>query len=215
MQKRQDLKFLPLKTDCEIFYFKLKITNMKKLIAVASLFMSVLSYSQVHIGAKAGVNMNKIDGKNFNSNFDLGYQLGGFVYYDFTDFVGIQGELLFNQTNTKITDDYKDIFKDAFKKDKTLNYISVPVLVRLNTGGLITVVAGPQFSFLASGNQSVLENSKKLFKKTDFAFIAGAEVNFRPLTIYARYVWGFSDISNFGEKANSQQIQAGLSLRLL
>ncbi|WP_262494751.1 PorT family protein [Flavobacterium aquidurense] len=84
----------------------------------------------------------------------------------------------------------------------------------MNSEGLITVVAGPQFSFLASGNQSVLENGKKLFKKTDFAFVAGAEVNMRPLTLYARYVWGFSDVSDFGSKANSQQIQAGLSLRL-
>lgn len=187
---------------------------MKNFIAVITLLISVVSYSQVHVGAKAGANMNKIDGKNFNSDFELGYQLGGFVYVNFTDFLGIQGEVLFNQTNTKITDDYKDIFGNAFNKNKTLNYVSVPVLLRLNSEGLITVVAGPQFSFLASGNESVLDNSKKLFKKTDFAFIAGAEVNIRPLTIYARYVWGFSDVSDFGEKANSQQIQAGLSLRL-
>ncbi|KRB55542.1 porin family protein [Flavobacterium sp. Root186] len=187
---------------------------MKKIIAATALFMSIFGYSQVHLGVKGGVNMNKLDGKNFDSDFELGYQLGGFVYYNFTDFVGVQGEVVFNQTNTKITDNYKDIFKDAFKKDKTLNYVSVPVLLRLNSEGLITFMAGPQFSFLASGNQSVLDNSKKLFKKTDFAFVAGAEINIRPITIYGRYIWGFSDVSNFGEKANSQQIQAGLSLRL-
>ncbi|MCV9929731.1 PorT family protein [Flavobacterium sp. LS1R49] len=187
---------------------------MKKIIAVAALCMSVFSYGQVHLGAKAGVNLNKLDGKNFNSNFELGYQLGGFATVNFTDFLGVQGELLFNQTNTKVADNYRDVFNSAFKKGKTLNYISVPVLLRLNSEGLITVVAGPQFSFLASGNQSVLENGKKLFKKTDFAFIAGAEINIKPLTVYARYIWGFSDVSNFGGKANSQQIQAGLSLRL-
>lgn len=187
---------------------------MKKFIAATALLLSVFSYGQVHIGAKAGVNMNKLDGKNFDSDFELGYQLGGFVYVNFSDFLGVQGEVLFNQTNTKITDNYKDIFDNAFKKNKTLNYISVPVLLRLNSEGIITVVAGPQFSFLASGNENVLENGKKLFKKTDFAFVAGAEVNLRPLTLYARYVWGFSDISDFGEKANSQQIQAGLAVRL-
>ena len=188
---------------------------MKNFITATALFMSILGYSQIHVGVKGGVNMNKLDGKNFDSDFELGYQLGGFAYYNFTDFVGLQGEVLFNQTNTKITDNYKDIFNNAFKKDKTLNYISVPVLLRLNSEGLITVVAGPQFSFLASGNETVLNNSKKLFKKTDFAFVAGGEVNIRPLTIYARYVWGFSDVSDFGAKANSHQIQAGLSLRLL
>lgn len=188
---------------------------MKNFITATALFMSILCYSQIHIGVKGGVNMNKLNGKNFDSDFELGYQLGGFAYYNFTDFVGVQGEVLFNQTNTKITDNYKDIFNNAFKKDKTLNYISVPVLLRLNSEGLITVVSGPQFSFLASGNETILNNSKKLFKKTDFAFIAGAEVNIRPVTIYSRYVWGFSDVSDFGAKSNSHQIQVGLSLRLL
>lgn len=188
---------------------------MKNSIAIAAFLVSVLSYSQVHIGAKAGANLSKLDGKSFNSDFELGYQLGGFVYTNISDFVGIQGEVLFNQTNTKITDHYKDVFGNAFSKNKTLNYVSVPVLLRLNSEGLITILAGPQFSFLASGNETVLENSKKLFKKTDFAFVAGAEVNFRPITIYARYIWGFSDVSDFGGKANSQQIQAGLSVRLL
>lgn len=193
---------------------QIKRLKMKKIITATALFLSLFSYSQVHLGAKGGVNLNKLDGKNFDSDFELGYQLGGFAYYNFTDFLGIQGEVLFNQTNTKITDNYKDILDNAFKRGKSLNYVSVPVLLRLNSEGLISFVAGPQFSFLASGNQSVLNNSKKLFKKSDFAFVAGAEINIRPITIYGRYIWGFSDVSNFGEKANSQQIQAGLSVRL-
>ncbi|OXA70461.1 hypothetical protein B0A67_15710 [Flavobacterium aquidurense] len=187
---------------------------MKKFFLLTAMFFSFAGYSQFHIGAKAGANMNKLDGQAFDDGFEFGYQLGGFVYFNLTDFIGLQGEVLFNQTNTKLSNDYRDVFDNVFKKDKTLNYVSVPVLLRLNSEGLITIVTGPQFSFLANTDHSVSQNGKKLFKNTDFSFVAGAEVNIRPLTLYARYVWGFSDVSNFGDKANSQQIQAGLGLRL-
>ena len=187
---------------------------MKNFFLLFALFFALTGYSQIHIGAKAGANLTRLDGQAFDDNFEFGYQIGGFVYFNLTDFVGVQGEVLFNQTNTKISDDYRDVFDNAFKKDKTLNYVSVPVLLRLNSEGLITVVAGPQFSFLANNDESFRQNGKKLFKKTDFSFVAGAEINIRPLTIYARYVWGFSDVSDFGDKANSEQIQAGLALRL-
>ncbi|MFD2939147.1 porin family protein [Flavobacterium notoginsengisoli] len=187
---------------------------MKKFFLLSALFVALTGYSQIHIGAKAGANLSKLDGQAFDDKFEFGYQLGGFVYFNLTDFVGVQGEVLFNQTNTKVSDDYRDVFDNAFKKNKTLNYVSVPVLLRLNSEGLITILAGPQFSFLANNDDSFVKNGKKLFKKTDFSAVAGAEINIRPLTIYARYVWGFSDISDFGNKANSEQFQAGLSLRL-
>jgi hypothetical protein len=172
------------------------------------------SFAQFHLGAKAGANLTKIDSQSYDDSFELGFQVGGFAYYDFSDFIGIQAEVLFNQTNTKVTDEFSDVFGDAFDKDKTLNYISVPLLLRLNSGGLITINAGPQFSFLADGNETVLANGKKLFKDTDFSAVAGLELNLHPVIISARYVWGFSDISDVGEEANSHQIQLGVGLRL-
>ncbi|WP_417559123.1 porin family protein [Mesoflavibacter zeaxanthinifaciens] len=170
--------------------------------------------AQFHLGAKAGANLTKIDSQSYDDNFELGFQVGGFVYYDFSDFMGIQAEVLFNQTNTKVTDEFSDVFDDAFDKNKTLNYISVPLLLRLNSGGLITINAGPQFSFLADGNETVLANGKKLFKDTDFSAVAGLELNLHPVIISARYIWGFTDISDVGDKANSHQIQLGVGLRL-
>lgn len=188
--------------------------SILKIIVIFAVLFSSKGYSQLHLGIKAGANMNKLDGTSFDNKFELGYQVGGFIYYNLSENIGLQGEVLFNQTNTKLSDEYSDIFGSSLKRDKTLNYVSVPVLLRINTEGLVTIVAGPQFSFLADNEKSVVNNGKKLFKSTDFSALAGLELNLRPLTIYARYVWGFSDISDFGEKANSQQIQFGLGLRL-
>ncbi len=189
-------------------------TRIFLLFAFTLIFSNTICNAQFHLGVKAGANLTKLEGQAFNDSFELGYQLGGFVYYDITNYIGLQTEVLFNQTNTRITDDYSDVFDDVFDRDKTLNYISVPILLRLNTGGILTINAGPQFSFLADDDDSVVENGKKLFKNTDFAAVAGAEINFTPIIIYARYTWGFSNISDIGGKANSHQIQVGVGLML-
>ncbi|MDR6966885.1 hypothetical protein J2X31_000885 [Flavobacterium arsenatis] len=189
---------------------------MKKVLLIIAFpfLFTTASQAQLHVGLKAGANMTKLDGNAFSDDFELGYQLGGFFYYNVSRGVGFQTELLFSQTNTKVRDEFSDVIEGAFSGEKKLSYVTVPILLRLNSEGLINFTAGPQFSFLASDDDTVLENGKKLFKKTDFGVVAGAEVNFRPVTVYARYVWGFSDISEFGEKANSQQIQLGMGLRL-
>ena len=192
---------------------KNKITKLTAFIAI--MLLTTATYAQeFHLGAKAGANLGKVEGIAYDKNFKLGYQLGGFVEFDFNDSWGLQGEVLFSQTNTKLRDSYQSVWDDKFEKKKTLNYVSVPVLLKYNPSGLISLHAGPQFSFLANRDQSTWENGEKLFKDTDFSLVAGAEVNLGPLFAYGRYVWGYSDISNaLKEKATTQQIQLGVGVR--
>ncbi len=193
---------------------------MKKTFYYAAMLIALLAFApmqaqEFHIGAKAGANLGKVDGVRYDNQFKLGYQLGGVVEFDFNDKWGLQGEVLFNQTNTDLNNSVDEIWNKKFDKGKTLNYISVPVLLKFNPGGVLSLHAGPQFSFLANSDQKWTANAKKLFKDTDFSLVAGAEVNIlKPLYIYGRYVWGYSDIDNaFDEKATTQQIQLGVGLR--
>lgn len=192
---------------------KKTITKLTAFIAI--MLLTTTAYAQeFHLGAKAGANLGKLDGVAYSQGFNLGYQLGGFVEYDFNNKWGLQGEVLFSQTNTKFRDSYQSVWDEKFEKKKTLNYVSVPLLFKYNPNGLISLHAGPQFSFLANKNDSTWENGKKLFKDTDFSLVAGAEVNLGPLFAYGRYVWGFSDINNaLKEKATTQQIQVGVGVR--
>ena len=192
---------------------KKTITKLTAFIAI--MLLTTTAYAQeFHLGAKAGANLGKLDGVAYSQGFKLGYQLGGFVEYDFNDKWGLQGEVLFSQTNTKFRDSYQSVWDEKFDKNKTLNYVSVPLLFKYNPNGLISLHAGPQFSFLANKDDSTWENGKKLFKDTDFSLVAGAEVNLGPLFAYGRYVWGFSDINNaLKEKATTQQIQVGVGVR--
>lgn len=191
---------------------------MKKAVLTFSAMLIVLlcsteAYSQVNFGVKAGANLGKLDGVAYKDQFKLGYQLGGFLSVGLPGNFAIQGEVLFDQTNTSFKDSYTSIWDEKFDKGKKLNYLSVPVLLKYNPQGFISVLAGPQFSVLTNSDENLWQNGEKLFKSSDFSFVAGAEINLNPFFIYGRYVWGFADISDFAEKVQTQQIQVGVGLR--
>jgi hypothetical protein len=123
--------------------------------------------------------------------------------------------VLFNQSNTEIRNSYKQVWDEKFNKNKTLDYVSVPVLLKYNPNEFLSLHAGPQFSFLTNSEDSTWENGKKLFKDTDFSIVAGLEVKIlNSLYVYGRYAWGYSDINKaLSEKATLQQIQIGVGLR--
>jgi hypothetical protein len=188
---------------------------MKKNILLGILLSSVTiqaSAQKVHLGIKAGANMNKIQGEAFSDKYRFGYHAGGFLSVDFMKFLGVQTEVLFNQTNTKVTENLSPIYKDVFNKKK-LNYLSIPLLLRLNAGDFLTLNAGPQFSILMNPEKNLLQNGGDAFKKGDFSLVAGFEINLRALKVYGRYCWGFTDVSDMGKDAKNRQIQLGLGLR--
>lgn len=172
--------------------------------------------AQFHIGAKAGANISKLNGVSYRDKYKLGYQVGGFVGYDINKIIGLQTEVLFNQTNTSVEDGAGPVFENAFRGNKRLNYLSVvPVLVKIFPQSIVSLHAGPQFSILTNRDKTALENGQQLFKSSDLGVLAGAEVNLGALSIYGRYVWGFKDISDIGGKAKSQQAQVGLAFKFL
>ncbi|HXL55643.1 MAG TPA: porin family protein [Chitinophagaceae bacterium] len=190
---------------------------MKKVILLLAgviAFASVSLAQGFHIGAKAGANLGKIHGQTFNDGFKLGYQLGGFAEIDFTKGFGIQPELLWSQTNTKVTDEPLSGLKPG--ADIHLNYLSVPVLLRLNPSKLITINVGPQFSILTNNHKTTLQNAGDAFKTGDFAMVAGAQVNVGALRVYGRYNIGLNNLNAItdSDKWRHQQFQFGLGLKI-
>jgi hypothetical protein len=178
-------------------------------------FTSVTLAQGFHVGAKAGANLGKIQGESFKSGFKLGYQLGGFMEIDFSKGFGIQPELLWSQTNTTVTDEPLSGLKPG--ADIHLNYLSVPILLRLNAGKALTFNLGPQFSVLTNKHETVLENTGDAFKGGDFALVAGAQVNVGALRVYGRYDIGLNHVNAVTNPDHwrHQQIQFGLGLKVL
>lgn len=193
----------------------------KKIIlaVMAFSFIAVTSQAQgVRLGAKLGANLNKVTGKSFNEEFDLGYHVGGFLEIDFSKKFGIQPEVYFNQATTTRTSGFDAIYQENpnANTDIKLNYLSIPILLRYNVGKMVTLQLGPQFSILTSNDKTLLQNGQEAFKSGDFAMAGGLTLNLKMLRVYGRYNIGLTNINDIDEKDKwkNQQLQLGLGLRL-
>lgn len=192
---------------------------MKKLllasIAFIAISMAVNAQAGFRLGAKAGLNMSQVVGTSFNDGFYYSYHLGGFAEIDFNKLIGIQPELLWNQSTTQSASGISSINLNP-NQNVTLNYLSIPILLRVNLGSMLTLNAGPQFSILMNKNDNLLQNGQKAFASGDFGMVGGATLNLKTFRIYGRYVVGLKDIHEISQqdKWTNQQIQLGIGLKL-
>ncbi|TAL47379.1 MAG: PorT family protein, partial [Chitinophagaceae bacterium] len=123
---------------------KTKLATM----VVAVLVMQAAS-AQIRIGAKAGTNIVKVEGKTFKDEFRYGYHLGGFAEIVLTPDkkLSLQPEVLFNQYSTTLDSSFKEIYENVINSKQSsvkLNYLSIPILLNYKLIGPVYLQAGPQ-----------------------------------------------------------------------
>lgn len=189
------------------------------LMALAILFTTVSFAQGLHFGIKGGVNLNKIDGKSFSEEFKHGYNLGGFAEINFSNKIGIQPEVMWNQTNTQTSTEFKDIYDEGVSelKDVKLNYLSIPILLNLRASKLLTFQVGPQFGILLNKDQGLLENGKQAFKTGDFSMLGGVQLNIASFKVGGRYAIGLNNINDIDnqDKWKNQQWQLYIGFRII
>ncbi|MFT4204235.1 MAG: porin family protein [Chitinophagaceae bacterium] len=189
---------------------------MKKLfIPIACLLAGYGVQAQsLHFGLKAGPNLGKINGQSFKDGFEWGYQVGAWATLDLSDNIGIQPELVFSQTNTKTKTSSDNILIPNLNAH--LNYLSVPVLLNINSGNILTFQLGPQFSINTTKGKSLTEEGEDAFKGGDVAAVGGIQLNLSKLRLYGRYVIGITKISDLEtqEKWRTQNFQFGLGYKI-
>jgi hypothetical protein len=190
------------------------------IMAVALLTMQAAS-AQFRLGAKAGANLVKVDGKSFKDEFRYGYHLGGFAEIGLTGDgkLSLQPEVLFNQYATTLDSNFKSVYENVINSNQShvkLNYLSIPILLNYKLIGPIYLQAGPAFSVLMDQNRSILQNGGDAFKKGDFSMIGGAQIKLSKLYLTGRYVIGLANINDIDDKDKwkSQAIQLSLGLSL-
>lgn len=189
-------------------------------LALALLTVSVIKTQAqgFHLGVKAGANIFKVDGTNFDQGFQFGYNVGAFAEINFPGAWGIQPELLFNQTNYHTGSNFSSIIPDGVNDVKgKLNYLSIPVLLSFKPISFLSLQAGPQFGILLNNDESLVNNGKDAFKKGDVSLVVGAQANILKFKVGARYVAGLSNINNdLGQsqswKNNGFQVYAGFRI---
>lgn len=186
------------------------------ILAIFSIMGTAATAQKFNIGAKAGANINKIDGKSFSDQFSYGYHLGGFFSVGLGKKFAIQPEILFNQINVDTSSTFSQVYKFNQVDKVQLKYLSIPILLNFKPVKFITLQAGPQFSVLTNKSKTLLENGRDAFKTGDFSMLGGAQVNIGHLNIYGRYAVGLSNLNDIDnkEKWKSQSFQIGLGFTL-
>ncbi len=194
---------------------------MKKIIlaAVAIILISAASYAQAgfRLGIKGGTNLTQLTGQYFDNGFKSGFQLGGFMEINFSKSIGIEPEVLFNEYNGRTSSNLGSVVTNLNNnQDIHLNYLSIPVLLRINANKMLTFVVGPQYSILINPHETTLQNGQDAFKSGDFAAVGGLQLNLSAFRIYGRYVVGLNNINDISNQDSwkSQQIQLGIGIKL-
>lgn len=202
---------------------KIKKLHMKTklaIMAIALLTMQAAS-AQFRLGAKAGANLVKVEGKSFKDEFRYNYHVGGFAEIGLTrdKKLTLQPEVLFNQYSTTLDSSFKAVYENVLNSEQThvkLNYLSIPILLNYRLVGPVYLQAGPAFSILMDQNKNFLQNGGDAFKKGDFSMIGGAQVRIAKIYLSGRYVVGLANINDIDdkEKWKSQAIQLSVGLSL-
>ncbi len=151
-------------------------------------------------GVKGGFNMSNLygSGDDVNDNNILyGFNAGVYATLPISDFVAIQPEVLFTTKGAKL--EYSGLV-DGDAKFK-LNYIEVPLLVRVNITKNFNIHAGGYASYLVSskvkGDGDISfdqEIDRDDLNKFDAGIAAGVGVDFDPISIGVRYNYGLTTV---------------------
>ncbi len=196
---------------------------MKKTIAVGIICLTMLGVAQAQIftfGIKGGSSINKISGASFEKKFDYGYHLGGFAQVKLTKKITLQPEVLFNQNNTTVDSNfaalYNSIYNPNYRKNITLKYLSIPLVVNYNLNKLLSLQAGAQYGILMNGNQDLFQNGQQAFTNGDFAVLTGVQLKVWRILLTGRYIIGMQSINDVDntDKWKSQTAQLSVGIRL-
>lgn len=163
------------------------------------------------LGAKLGANYSNVydsEGEDFVADAKLGFVAGGFVTIPLTKLFAIQPELLYSQKGFK---GKGTLLGSSYSYTRTTDYLDVPIFLQIRPIEYLSIMAGPQFSYLLSEknefNSAVAnETQEEAFnndniRKNTFSVIGGVDVNIDKLVIGARAGWDLKE--NKGDGTSS------------
>lgn len=150
-------------------------------------------------GVKGGFNMSNLYQSEADDNNVLyGFNAGVYATLPISDFIAIQPEILFTTKGAEL--DYNSGIVSGNSKFK-LNYIEVPLLVRVNITKNFNVHAGGYASYLVSSKVTGdgdfnfdQEVDTDDLNKFDAGLAAGVGVDFNPISIGLRYNYGLTTV---------------------
>jgi hypothetical protein len=158
---------------------------------------------KMFIGIKGGLNLSNVydsEGEDFVADSKFGFAAGGFITIPIGKFFGVQPEVLFSQKGFKSTGTF---LGNTYEMTRTTDYIDIPLLVSFKPVESVSLLFGPQFSYLLKQKDDFKggtisstqedEFSNDNIRKNTFCLTGGADFNVDHLVIGVRAGW---DVKN-------------------
>jgi Outer membrane protein beta-barrel domain len=180
---------------------------MKKLILMMVVMTLVINNSNAQsgfaFGVKGGANYsNQYDSKtsDFTATAKFGFAGGAFLSIPLGQYLGVQPEVLFSQKGFKATG---KVLGSGYDLTRTTNYIDVPLLLTIKPVEYVSIVVGPQYSYLIkqkdvfSNNLFTSEQTQAFtnenLRKNVLGFVGGVDINVKNVVVGLRAGW---DVQN-------------------
>jgi Outer membrane protein beta-barrel domain len=150
-------------------------------------------------GVKAGINISNLydtKGEDFSDKSKIGFAGGVFVSIPIGTYLGFQPEVLYSQKGYKGSG---NIILADYEYTRNVDYLDIPLLLQIKPIPGLSLLAGPQFSFLLhkglsfdSGNITVEQQTEirnNNIRKNILGVTGGLDIELHPIVISGRVGW--------------------------
>lgn len=179
-------------------------------------------------GGKAGINSSDTyatHGQDFVSDSKVGIMIGIFGSIPISKYLGFQPEISISQKGFLGSG---TLLGNPYTIKRTTSFLDIPVLVQIKPIEFLTIIIGPQYSYLLNeknkfefGANSIAQQAefdKETDRRSIIGFVTGADINISNIIITGRF--GFDLQANTGDnnlitpRYKNLWIQIGLGYRL-
>ncbi|MBC7425553.1 MAG: PorT family protein [Bacteroidia bacterium] len=174
-------------------------------------------------GFKIGFNSSNVYdsyGEDFVADPKVGFAAGGFLSIPFDKHFGLQPELLISQKGFR---GQGRLAGSNYSFKRTSTFIDIPILFQVKPIEYITLLAGPQYSFLTNQRDVYTYGTNSLAQEQEFnnenirknilGFSLGVDFNLKPAVIAIRY--GFDLQQNRGDGTSTTPRYKNVWLQLM
>ena len=161
---------------------------------------------ELKVGIKAGINYSNVyseSGDDYVADGKVGFAGGVFVSIPLNQLIGIQPELLYSQKGFKTEGTF-------FNGKVTSNHLDLPVHLQIKPTENISLLVGPQLSYLLSTKYEIdglslvdEEDLEDENNRATFGISAGVDFTVQNFLISARGSW---DLSKFNKDNSTSDI---------
>ncbi len=150
-------------------------------------------------GVKVGANLSRMwdaESNDFVADPKVGFAAGVFATIPITTFLGIQPEVMWSQRGFIGRGSF---LGGDYRLSRTHNYLDIPIMIAFRPSPVVSILVGPQYSYLLSTNDEYTSGSSSFEDQTNFdndnvlkntlALTGGFDFALDPLVVGLRAGW--------------------------